>query len=301
MARRVAVVDMGTNTLKFSVTEVGDDGQQEIVDAHAETARIGYGIGETGQIDPRRAVRALAALRSYEQRAESLGARDFIGVATAALRMASNGESLLSDIAQHTRWKVHVISGDEEARLTFEGLRQDMPPDGKVLLIDIGGGSTEAILINNRELVASESNAIGSGVLADAAFTTYPPGVEHVHAAVDRARSVLAISEVIGPLREGMVVFSGGNGQFLKSLSERDEVAIPFTPDAFGSLMERVATLEPTMIASHLGIAVERAHMLPAGAAIAKAVIDLSGPREISAVPSGIRGGLVSEWAARTG
>lgn len=301
MARRVAVVDMGTNTLKLSVTEVGDDGQQEIVDAHAETVRLGFGIAESGKIDPQRALRALVALRSYQQRADALGAEDFIGVATAALRMASNGDSLLTDIARQTRWKVRVISGDEEARLTFEGLRHGMPPRAKVLLIDIGGGSTEAILIHDRELVASESNRIGSGVLADAVFTEYPPGPEQVRAAVERARAILDASEVIGPIPDGFVVLSGGNGQFLKGLSEWDEVAIPFTPSTFEELMLRVSVLEPAAVAAHLGIAVERARMLPAGAAIARAVLDLSKPRGLGAVPSGIRGGLVSEWAARSG
>ncbi len=300
MARRVAVVDMGTNTLKFSVTEVDDDGRQTIVDALAETVRLGYGIGETGQIDPQRALRAMVALRMYEQRAEAMGAREFIGVATAALRMASNGESLLKQIEQQTRWKVRVISGDEEARLNFEGLRFGMPPGASVLLIDIGGGSTEAIHIHDRKLVASESNRIGSGVLADAAFTMYPPGIEQVRSAVDRANAILASSKVIGPMPDGYVMFSGGNGQFLKALSQWDEVAIPFTPAAFESLMNRIAELEPAEIARYLGIAVERAKVIPAGAAIAKAVLDMSAPRSIASVPSGIPGGLVSEWAART-
>jgi exopolyphosphatase/guanosine-5'-triphosphate,3'-diphosphate pyrophosphatase len=298
MTRRVATVDMGTNTLKFSVTEVNADGSQEIVDAHAETVRLGYGIGETGQIDPQRASMALAALASYEQRAAALGALDFIGVATAALRIASNGESLLEQISQQTRWKVHVISGDEEARLTFEGLRSDLPARGTVLLIDIGGGSTEAILIQDREKVAEESNHIGSGVLADAVFTASPPGEAQVHLAVDRARAILAESQVIGPVPDGFVVLSGGNGQFLKALSEWEEIAIPFTPDAFEELMNRVAGLDPETMASYLGIVVERARMIPAGAAIARAVLELASPMGIGALPSGIRGGLVSEWEA---
>jgi exopolyphosphatase/guanosine-5'-triphosphate,3'-diphosphate pyrophosphatase len=292
---------MGTNTLKFSVTEVDEQGDQEIVDAYAETVRLGFGIGNTGQIDPHRLLMAMVALEAYERRAEELGAQDFIGVATAALRMASNGQSLLEKIERQTRWKVHVISGDEEARLTFEGLRHGMPPRARVLLIDIGGGSTEAILIQDRELVASESNPIGSGVLADAAFSTSPPGKEQVHAAVERARVILDESRVIGRIPDGFVVLSGGNGQFLKALADWEEVATPFTPAAFEKLMNTVATLDPAEIAGYLGIAVERARMIPAGAAIAKAVLDMSAPRAMAAVPSGIRGGLVSEWAARTG
>ncbi len=295
MSTRLALVDMGTNTLKYSIVDLQDDGSFSEVDSFADTVRLGAGIATSGRIDPERADRALGSLRIYQMRAEALGATVFLAVATSALRRASNGGDLLTSIADETKWDVKVISGDLEARLTWAGLRHMFPPEGDFVLVDIGGGSSEAIAIHDRELVASESNDIGSGVLADEAFSAYPPGAE-----VDRARKIardfLAASPVLAGVNEPGLVLSGGNGMFLAALANWDEVDIPFTPGRLPDLMHRIASLEPDAIAAYLGIAPERARMIPAGGAIAAAVADLTNPRGLYAVPSGIRNGMVQAW-----
>lgn len=297
MATRLALVDMGTNTLKYSIVDLAEDGTSTEVDVFADTVRLGAGIATSGIIDPQRADRALGSLRIYQLRAEALGAENFLGVATSALRRASNGQQLLDSIAEQTRWDVKVISGDLEARLTWAGLRHLFPPEGDFLLVDIGGGSSEALAIHDRELIQSESNDIGSGVLADEAFTIYPPG-DQVEQAFILAREFLAKSRVLATVDAPGLVLSGGNGMFLAALARWDEVGIPFTPDHLPDLMRRVASIEPDSIAAHLGITPERARMIPAGAAIAAAAADLTNASALFAVPSGIRTGMVHAWHA---
>ena len=297
MPQRLALVDMGTNTLKYSIVDLADDGSFADVDVFADTVRLGAGIATSGQIDPQRLERALASLRIYQMRAEALGAEIFLGVATSAVRRASNGQVLLDAIAEQTRWDVKVISGDLEARLTWAGLRHMFPATGDFLLVDIGGGSSEALAIRDRELIASESNDIGSGILADDSFSAYPPRDE-VDAAYARAREFLAPSPVLASVQSPGLVLSGGNGTFLAALARWEEVAIPFEPARLPDLMHAVAGLEPAVIAAYLGIAVERAQMIPAGGAIAAAVGDLTNPSSLHAVPSGIRNGMVHAWQA---
>jgi exopolyphosphatase/guanosine-5'-triphosphate,3'-diphosphate pyrophosphatase len=298
VTRRVAVVDIGTNTLKFSVTAIGDDGSETIIDAHADTVRLGAGIKTSGVIEPDRIARALASLTAYEHVARGLGAEACIGVATAALRLARNGDEMLNRISCSTGWKVRVVSGADEARLAFNGLAAQLPETGNALLADVGGGSTELIAVTDRSLVLSESFDIGSGTLADRLFRADPPGIEVVQAAVHYATSTLDRSLVIQSSIGSALYLSGGNGQFLSDFAEWDDVAIPFVPSGFDDLVKSISARESIAIARYLGIAQERARMLPAGAAIARAIICLSNPESVAAVPSGIRGGLLAEWLA---
>lgn len=297
MSIRVAVVDIGTNTLKFSVTEV-HDGSELIVDAHADTVRLGAGIQKSGAIDPDRIDRAMASLKSYERVASGIGADVFIGVATAALRMANNGAELLDRIALETAWDVRAITGAGEAALAFNGLVGLLPAHGVVLLADIGGGSTELISVRDRSLLVSESIEIGSGTLADRCFSQDPPGRDAVQLAVELAATTLKASRAIGCSAGSALYLSGGNGQFLSEIAAWDEVAIPFEPSRFDDLVVFIAGMESVTVAQFLGIAEERARMLPAGAAIAKAIVDILNPISIDVVPSGIRGGVLAEWLA---
>ncbi len=298
MSRRVAVVDMGSNTLKFSVTEVDATGVERILHAHAETVRLGAGVAVTGTIEPARIDRALLALCHYELIARSYGAEAYIGVATAALRMASNGDDLLDQIHRTTGWKVSVITGAEEARLAFEGISRSLPVGRESLVVDIGGGSTELLRIAKGDLVASESLAIGSGTLADRCFHHDPPGKSAMLDAAGNATETLAASSVLGSVETSALVLSGGNGQFLDAVASWREVNIPFAPERFRDLFNSLADIESRRLATYLGIAPERARMLPAGAAIAMAIIEQARPDSIAATPSGIRGGLLAHWFA---
>lgn len=298
-SRLVAVADIGTNTIKYSVADVTADGRFRDIDAYAETVRLGAGIGETGRIDPERAGRAVQSLRRYQLRATAHGATAFVGVATSALRRASNGQALLDDIASQTAWDIRVISGSLEADLTWAGLQHLLPPRGDFLLADIGGGSTELIAIRDGVVLASESRDIGSGVLADESFTCTPPRDEVEQALTSATRS-LAPSAVIPMVALPTVVLSGGNGEFLSQLAQWPAVGVPFTPETMSRLMRRIAEMEPAITAGYLGIAVERAQLLPAGAAIACAIVQTSHGQRMAAVPSGIRSGIVREWAAGT-
>ena len=296
VVHRIAVVDIGSNTLKYSVTEIEATGAEHVVAAMAETIRLGAGVARTGQIEPRRIQLALDALRRFEDHARSLGAEAMRGVATAALRMASNSSDLLDRIAGETSWRVRVISGDEEARLTYEGLRGELPTSGQCVIADIGGASTELIRVEDGEPAAAHSIGIGSGTLADRCFSTDPPGPDAVLMAAEVALETLQGVEVLAPAPGAPLFLSGGNGMFLSGVSMWDQVRLPFVPEFLHLLVARLAELPAKDVAGYLHIAEERARMLPAGGAIALALVRIVGPASLHAVPSGIRGGLVREW-----
>lgn len=297
----LAAVDIGTNTLKFSVARCFSDGRIETVVERNDAVRIGAGIEQTGRIDPDRLERAVATLRSFADEGRELGAARFVGVATEALRVASNGEDLLDRIAAETPWEIRVIAGDEEARLTFLGLRDYLPEGGRAAIVDIGGGSTEIIAASAGAVESARSVPIGSGRVADRWFRTEPPGEEALRNAVADARSFLSERAPLLEGRGGTLLLSGGNGQFIEGLREHYGTAKSLDAEAIAGLLAILADEPADVIASVLGIQHERAVVLPAGVAIALAVARMMGPSAVEAVPSGIRTGLIRDLIGREG
>jgi len=295
---RIAVVDMGSNSLKFSVTGLDETGGPELLDTAAITVRLGQGVAATGVIAPDRIDAALAALVELEQRARALGACELIGVATAAVRMASNRQELLARIADETSWQVRVISGDEEAQLTFLGVRSDLPETGSHLIADVGGASTELVHVVDGASLFSMSVQIGSGTLADRWFSSDPPGRELVVAARHDTSNILAGIGDIDSAAGSEIHLSGGNGVFLSQVAVWSQIRVPFVVPFLPMLVERLSDVPSREVADYLGISQERARMLPAGGAVAWSLIERVGSTGLHAVQSGIGRGVAAAWFA---
>jgi len=293
----LAVVDIGTNTLKFTVAACRRDDTSTSIAERAETVRIGAGIEATGRIDDGRAARAISALRAFEAIATDAGAVSLTGVATEALRLATNGGDFLARITAGTRWHVKVISGDEEARLTFVGLRPMLPASGRSCIVDIGGGSTEWIAAENAEIVTSQSIPLGSGRLADRLFATDPPGDDALERARHAATTSLDQYLHAGENACSTLLLSGGNGQFLERLRAHLGIGSALDRSSIDDVLAYLARTPAWQVAGILDIAEERARVFPAGVAVAAAVADRLAPTTIMAVPSGIRTGLLLEKA----
>jgi exopolyphosphatase/guanosine-5'-triphosphate,3'-diphosphate pyrophosphatase len=296
----IAAADLGTNTIKVSIARVEPDGTIADLEEGAEAIRLGAGIERTGQIAPERVDQCIAVLRDYERRGCAHGAQVFIGVATEALRVASNGPDLMRRIREETGWQIATISGDEEAHLTFAGLRDQVPASGRAMIVDIGGGSTEVIRIADGAMVGRVSLPLGSGRLADRFFETDPPGAEAIRRATNAASEAIAASPDIWDAADHLF-FSGGNGMFLDELMRQFYADSPFDEATLGRLLDHLARTPAEDAARRLSIAHERARVLPAGGAIALAFLRRSEAHNTSAVPSGIRIGLIRDYVRQYG
>jgi exopolyphosphatase/guanosine-5'-triphosphate,3'-diphosphate pyrophosphatase len=139
---KVAALDLGTNTTRLLVADIGDGRVEEL---HRETriTRLGEGVDARRRLLPVPIARVRNALTDYRRTAESLGAERTLLVATSAVRDAENGEAFLGEIEWSYGFATRLLSGDEEAELTRRGVG-DLASD--TLLVDIGGGSTELVL-----------------------------------------------------------------------------------------------------------------------------------------------------------
>src|SRR5690606_7721835 len=149
MTTRVAAIDCGTNSIRLLITEAGADGRP--VELHRETiiVRLGQGVDSPGEFHPDALARTFAATDTYAKLIEDAAVpRDRIAfVATSAARDAGNREEFFAGIEQRIGVRPEVITGDREAELSFTGALSGLGDDAEpVLVMDIGGGSTELIL-----------------------------------------------------------------------------------------------------------------------------------------------------------
>ena len=151
MGRRVAAIDCGTNSIRLLVADV-DVGRGTLtdVDRRMEIVRLGQGVDTTGRLAPDALDRTLAALSRYAAVITRLGAADVRMVATSATRDASNAAGFIRRVTEVLGAAPEVLSGDEEARLSFTGATAELSGDRSApppyLVVDIGGGSTEFVL-----------------------------------------------------------------------------------------------------------------------------------------------------------
>ncbi|UKD52191.1 Ppx/GppA family phosphatase [Amycolatopsis sp. FU40] len=198
---RVAAIDCGTNSIRLLVAELTPrhDGTVDLRDLHREMriVRLGQGVDATGRLAPEALERTRAALADYTVAARRKGVEKVRMVATSATRDASNRDEFFAMTRETLGVEAEVISGDEEARLSFTGaVGEQDPDDGPFVVVDVGGGSTELVLgtWNGREaeVIAAKSVDIGCVRITERALKDDPPTADEIAAARELARGILA-------------------------------------------------------------------------------------------------------------
>jgi exopolyphosphatase/guanosine-5'-triphosphate,3'-diphosphate pyrophosphatase len=198
---RVAAIDCGTNSIRLLVAELTHrhDGTVDLRDLHREmrVVRLGQGVDATGRLAPEALERTRAALADYTIAARRKGVESVRMVATSATRDASNRDEFFEMTRRTLGAEAEVISGDEEARLSFTGaVGEQDPDDGPFLVVDVGGGSTELVLGTwdgrNAEVLAARSVDIGCVRISERTLRSDPPAADEVAAAKALAAEILA-------------------------------------------------------------------------------------------------------------
>jgi len=190
---RLAAVDVGTNSVLLLVAERGPDGVVRPVREEAEITRLGRGVDRTALLSPEGITATLEVLERYAALAREAGARALVVTATSAARDARNGAEFLDRARERTGAAVEILSGAEEARLSYLAVAQDFAEDAGeagLLAIDVGGGSTEFVHGRGRTVLFRTSLDIGSVRLTERCVRSdppTPPEQEAVRAAVREA------------------------------------------------------------------------------------------------------------------
>ena len=149
--QRIAVVDIGTNSTRLLVAEVAD-GQVEEIERRTRVTRLGQGVDLSGNLATEGIEAVCGAIADYVEIYEGLGATRVDAIATSAVRDAANGGAFVAELRERFELDARVLEGGEEALLTYRGAISGQAPSGPLLVIDIGGGSTELIVGRGTEI-----------------------------------------------------------------------------------------------------------------------------------------------------
>jgi exopolyphosphatase / guanosine-5'-triphosphate,3'-diphosphate pyrophosphatase len=171
---RVAVIDIGTNSTRLLLADVAGS-QVEQVERRTTVTNMGRGVDHTGLICSEAIEDVCAVIADYKARYEEMGADRLIAIATSAVRDASNGEAFIAELRERFGIDARLLTGEEEAHLTYLGATAHRPSDAATLVFDIGGGSTELIVGSGSNVGFHTSLQAGTIRQSERHLTSDPP------------------------------------------------------------------------------------------------------------------------------
>jgi exopolyphosphatase / guanosine-5'-triphosphate,3'-diphosphate pyrophosphatase len=190
---RRAVVDIGTNSTRLFIAEVCDGRIREVLERRTEITRLGAGVDADGRLSEEAMERVFAVLDTHRALIDRHRVTDAVAALTSAVRDAANGEEFAAAVRSRWGLEPHVLSGDEEARLTFLGATSERDPSDRtpILVIDIGGGSTEFVIGTGREMQFHVSNQAGVVRQTERFLHSDPPTGPELEALARDVRKIL--------------------------------------------------------------------------------------------------------------
>jgi exopolyphosphatase / guanosine-5'-triphosphate,3'-diphosphate pyrophosphatase len=309
---RYAAIDIGTNTARLLVADTDADGLKHDLKKRVIITRLGQGVDETRQFAPEAVIRTLEAIAEYADEIERLGAEEVRAIATSAARDAENSGEFIDAASNILGVKVDVISGLEEAGLSYLGATTGFPfksQDDPVLVFDIGGGSTELIYGRGKKMERAISLDIGSVRLTELFVKNDPPSLaeltlirEDVHRQVGNGlteinpeRGGLTVIGVAGTVTTIQAVKLGLEHYYADAihLTKLTEADVRETLDLFLSMKLEERQDLP-------GLEPKRADVIIAGAIITETVLEESGASEMTVSDNDILDGVVINLARRS-
>jgi exopolyphosphatase/guanosine-5'-triphosphate,3'-diphosphate pyrophosphatase len=298
VTRRVAAVDQGTNSTRLLVADVDGDRVDEVRRLLTIT-RLGDGVDSSGRLADESIRRVTDALDRYAQVTRELDAEVVLMTATSAVRDADNGPEFLAGIERHYGFVTRILTGDDEARMTFGGVTSARPPKGPVVVCDIGGGSTELIAGGPQGVDWATSIDIGCVRLSERFLSDDPPSPESLDALRAQAASLL-------PKLDGGADLIGVAGTIttLATIDLDLEEEIPELVDGHvlsaatvGAELARLASLSLAERRNVRGLMPERAPTIVAGAAILAELLQAAGTDRVTVSERDILHGAALEAA----
>jgi exopolyphosphatase/guanosine-5'-triphosphate,3'-diphosphate pyrophosphatase len=299
---RLGVLDVGSNTVHFLVVDAHQGGHPLPVFSHKAELHLGDNLDEGSRLSRSCAMRLRGFVSEALQIAEDKGVEELLAFATSAVRDAVNSEDVLASIKSETGIDIVVLSGPEEARLTFLAARRWFGwSSGKVLMLDIGGGSLEIAVGIDEVPDVAVSLPLGAGRLTRDWLKRDPPGAQeirqlrkYVRAEIARQAGdvirlgdpdrAVATSKTFRQLARIAGAAPSGDGPYTRRVVSQTDVT---------ELAKRLAVMSSAERTELPGVSRGRAPQLAAGALVADAAMDLFGLAELEICPWALREGVI--------
>ncbi len=189
---RVAVVDIGTNSTRLLVADVGADGAVSELKRLSTVTRLGQGVDASGALAPEAMQRVFDTLERYRATIDEHGVPEAMAVLTSAVRDAANGAEFSARVRDDFGLEAQTLAGEQEAQLSFLGATSSRDPQAPspVVVIDIGGGSTELVIGTDGEVAFFVSTQAGSVRQGERFVHSDPPAPEELAALADEVREL---------------------------------------------------------------------------------------------------------------
>lgn len=280
--KRIAAIDIGTNSMRLMLCEIVGNSiakkEKELI-----VTRIGKDVSKTGLITEKALVRNIDALKYFKNKADRYGAQEVFTIATSAVRDAKNGEAFAADAKSQAGVDVRIISGEEEAELGLKGVMSEInDTEERVLVIDIGGGSTELVLGNKDKIDYSVSIPAGAVRMTEQFVTSSPIDIKDVANMKDKLEELFREPlEYLGKKRIDRVIAIGGTATtaaaIFHSLSIYDPEIVHNTViniSFIDSTFNRLKDMSVQERYDVKGLQKERADVMPAGIYILQHLIE---------------------------
>ncbi|MDJ0825537.1 MAG: Ppx/GppA family phosphatase [Rhodobacter sp.] len=289
--KRVGVVDVGSNSVRLVIFD-GAARSPAYFYNEKIMAALGAGVSETGRLNPEGRVRAIAALKRFRMLAEGLGMAPLTAVATAAVREAADGPAFRDEVLRETGLALYVIDGQEEARLSAQGVLLGWP-DASGTVCDIGGASMELATLREGRIGACLTSPLGP--LRLGAIRGRKARKAHIAAVVE------AMAAELGA-RQDRLYLVGGSWRAVARL-DMERRGYPLhvlheyrmTPKAVRATLKWIAGFSAEELSAMTGTSLARLSLVPLAGEVLRQLIRTLGPREIAVSSYGLREGLLYE------
>lgn len=296
------MLDLGSNTVHLLLVDAHHGAAPVPASKLKMPLRLSEHLTEDGRVDDDAVSRLIDFISRGQALAEDLGSTEIMAFATSAIRGAANGEQVLERIRRETGLLVSVLSGEDEARMTFLAVRRWFGwSSGRILALDIGGGSLEIASGTDEEPDIAVSLPLGAGRLTRDLLVGDPPTPESVRDLRRHARATIA--EVVGRLRRvGEPRMSVATSKTFKQLaricgaapaSEGIHVPRVLTAKDLRDVAPRLAAMSSQERAHLPGVSEGRSAQMVAGAVVAEAAMDLLELEELVICPWALREGVI--------
>lgn len=303
--RRLGVLDVGSNTIHLLVVDARPGARPWPAYSHKTELRLAELLNDRGDLRSGAGERLVEAIQAAILVAEDQGAEDLLGFATSALREAGNGAHVLRQVKDETGVDLEVLSGEDEARLTFLAARRWYGwSAGRLLVIDIGGGSLEIAAGSDEVPDVAISLPLGAGRLLRDRLAGDPPDPGAVRELRRYVRREVArsIGDVLRGGPPGLAVATSKTFRQLAriaggpSSSDGPDVRRTLSRDDLDDWVPRLATMTGAERGQLPGVSVTRAPQILAGAIVADAVLHLLGLDAVEICPWALREGVLLRY-----
>ena len=301
---RVAAIDCGTNSIRLLIADIEGDNFREVLRT-MEIVRLGQGVDETGQFHPDAIARTLAAVDLFAAEIAKRGVQKIRFCATSATRDATNRQLFVDGVRERLGIEPEVISGEEEAALSFTGAIQDLQlSDGPFLVVDIGGGSTEFVF-GTTTVEAAKSVNIGCVRMTERHFENDPALPAQIDAArVDIDEAIAKAAAIVPITKAKTLIAVAGTATTVAAaalnLSEYDRYAIHLARISAKQVHEAshmflTKTRDERLALGYIHPG--RVDVIPAGALVLSEIMTTTGATEFVASESDILDGIARSLA----